>query len=280
MDYVSTLWIVISAVIVLNMQAGFMCLEAGAVRSKNAGNVALKNLCDMCFVSTVYWAVGFGLMYGPSYQGLVGTGPFMPEFKSDTLADFAAFYMFQMAFAATAATIVSGAVAERERFTGYIFLSILTGGVIYPIAGHWIWGGAWGGGSPGWLAQMGFIDFAGATAVHSVGGWAALAAVLVLGPRLGRFGARRRKFEESSIALSALGAILLWICRLAFNGGSALAFDARCTGHHRAHDDDRCIWRDRRHHRVQTALQALPRGSDHQWRLGWPGGWNRGCASV
>lgn len=227
MDMISALWVVISAIIVLDMQAGFLCLEAGAVRTKNAANVAIKNLCDVCFVSLVYWALGFGIMYGTTaFGGLFGVGPVAPALHSDAFIEAAPFMLFQMAFAATAATIVSGAVAERERFHGYIALSILMAAVIYPVAGHWIWGGSWAGGTQGWLAERGFVDFAGATVVHGVGGWAALAAVIVLGPRLGRFGPRKRVFEEHSVTISALGALLLWIGWGAFNGGSALIFDA------------------------------------------------------
>ncbi|WP_293573020.1 EAL domain-containing protein [Phaeobacter sp.] len=225
MDLLNALWVVVCAVIVLDMQAGFLCFESGFVRKKNAASVAIKNICDLCFVSSAFWFVGFGLMYGPSFGGLWGTGPFAPHLANSDDPMTGAFFLFQMAFAATAATIVSGAVAERERFEGYLLLSVTMGAVIYPVAGHWIWGGAWSGGSPGWLAELGFIDFAGATVVHAVGGWAALAAILVLGPRLGRFSHKTRVFEEQSIAMAALGALLLWIGWGAFNGGSALAFN-------------------------------------------------------
>ncbi|ARE41983.1 Ammonium transporter [Rhodovulum sp. P5] len=223
MSMIDAFWVVLCALIVLDMQAGFLCLEAGTVREKNAANVALKNLSDVCFVSLLFWAVGFGLMYGPSVGGLFGTGPFFPDMRFPEQMENAGFLLFQMAFAATAATIVSGAVAERERYEGYILLSIILGGFVYPVVGHWIWGANLGG-SGGWLQALGFHDFAGATVVHSLGGWAALCAVIVLGPRLGRFGGKNRHFEENSIALAALGTILLWIGWGAFNGGSALAF--------------------------------------------------------
>lgn len=226
MDLVNTLWVMIAALIVLDMQAGFLCLEAGAVRTKNAANVAIKNLSDISFVSLAFWAVGFALMHGPhSVEGLVGMGPIAPNLLSEDGGNTAAFLIFQMAFAATAATIVSGAVAERERFEGYILLSVLMGALIYPVAGHWVWGGTLEGSAQGWLAAIGFVDFAGATVVHAVGGWAALAAILVLGPRLGRFGPKKRNFEEHSVALSALGTVFLWIGWGAFNGGSALVFN-------------------------------------------------------
>ena len=208
------------------MQAGFLCLEVGAVRTKNASSVALKNITDFCVVSILFWGVGYALMHGPGGNAFAGWGPLFPDFLGeDGIEGENGFFLFHLAFAATAATIMSGAVAERERFKGYLLLSALVSGLIYPVAGHWIWGGSWGAGSVGWLAQMGFVDFAGSTAVHAVGGWAALCAIIALGPRLGRYGPKRRQFEEHSIALTALGTLFLWIGWTAFNGGSALLFD-------------------------------------------------------
>ncbi|MBW3242861.1 EAL domain-containing protein [Epibacterium sp. DP7N7-1] len=218
MSEIDAVWMLISALLVLVLQSGFLCLESGTVRTKNAANVALKNMADVCVVSTCFWLVGFGLMFGTSFGGLFGTGGFLPQLDNAT-GHSAAIFLFQMAFAATATTIVSGAVAERERFLGYMIVSIALSAFIYPIAGHWIWNEA------GWLRQLGFIDFAGATVVHSVGGWTALVAVIFLGPRLGRYGRKNRFFEENSISLVTLGGLLLWVGWGAFNGGSALAFN-------------------------------------------------------
>lgn len=219
MSEIDVAMIVVMGLVVLVLQCGFLCLEAGTVRPKNAANVALKNVSDICVVSTVFWLAGFGLMHGSSAGGWFGTSGFMPPI--DNSADhLAAIFFFQMAFAATAATIVSGAVAERERFQGYIAMSLLLGGLIYPIAGHWIWN------EGGWLRQAGFVDFAGATAVHSLGGWSALAVVIFLGPRLGRYGPKKRFFEESSVSLATLGGLLLWIGWGAFNGGAAVPHNA------------------------------------------------------
>lgn len=227
MTDIDLIWIVLCAIIVFEMQAGFLCLEAGAVRTKNAANVALKNITDFCIVSALFWSVGYGIMHGSGGNSWFGWGPLFPDFPNEGGADTgeSGFLLFHLAFAATAATIVSGAVAERERFKGYALLSALMGAVIYPVSGHWIWGGTWEGSTEGWLAEIGFVDFAGSTAVHAVGGWAALCVILVLGPRLGRFTGKKRQFEEHSPALMALGTLFLWIGWTAFNGGSALVFD-------------------------------------------------------
>jgi Amt family ammonium transporter len=221
------MWMVLCAIIVFEMQAGFLCLESGAVRTKNAANVALKNIADFCIVSALFWGVGYAIMHGPEGNGWFGWGHVFRDFSEGSAADSgeSGFFLFQLAFAATAATIVSGAVAERERFKGYALLTMIMGGLIYPVSGHWIWGGTWTGTSEGWLAGIGFVDFAGSTAVHAVGGWAALCAILVLGPRLGRFSRKQRRFEENSTALMAVGTLFIWIGWTAFNGGSALLFD-------------------------------------------------------
>jgi Amt family ammonium transporter len=210
-------WILVCALLVLLLQAGFLCLEAGTVRAKNSANVALKNLSDVCIVSTCFWLVGFGLMFGESFNGLFGTTQFWLALDNDS-GHAASIFLFQMAFAASAATIVSGAVAERERFLGYMLVSVALSALVYPVVGHWIWNQA------GWLRQMGFVDFAGATVVHSVGGWTALVTIIILGPRLGRYGPKKRRFDEYSISLVTLGGLLLWVGWGAFNGGSAMAF--------------------------------------------------------
>lgn len=209
------LWVLLCTVLVLLMQMGFLLLEAGAVQAKNTANVAFKNLSDLCLAVVVFWAVGHAVMFGGA--------PF------DTGADAAAqvFFLFQAAFCGTAATIVSGAVAERMSLRGYLLTTLLCAGVIYPVIGGWAWGSAGGLRAPGWLEARGFVDFAGSTVVHSTGGWVALAAILVLGPRRRRFGPEQRRFEGSNLALSTGGVMLLWIGWLGFNGGSLLAFDAR-----------------------------------------------------
>jgi len=202
------------------MQAGFCCLESGLARAKNRVNVAIKNLFDFCTAGLAFWALGFGLMFGVSWNGLIGTSDFMPGREASPWL--LTFFLFQMVFCGTSTTIISGAVAERIRFVGYLAISVLVSALFYPIFGHWAWGGM---GSPqptGWLAKLGFIDFAGSTVVHSVGGWLSLAAVLVVGPRLGRFDSDR-PMHGSDLPLATLGVFLLWFGWFGFNGGSTLA---------------------------------------------------------
>ncbi|PUB11101.1 EAL domain-containing protein [Yoonia sediminilitoris] len=225
MEILDVIWVLLCGFMVLDMQAGFLCLETGLSRAKSASNVALKNVSDICVTTLAFWGVGFGLMFGNSYHGLFGTSLFVPGGHS-TIFDAAPFLFFQMAFATTVVTIVSGAVAERATFLSYLLVSAATAGLIYPITGHAIWGGIWSGGQEGWLQAMGFIDFAGASVVHSVGGWVALVYCVSLGPRRGRFGKKYRRFESSSIAVASLGVIFLWIGWAGFNAGSALAIDA------------------------------------------------------
>ncbi len=214
------LWILICAIFVLLMQAGFTCLETGLVRSKNSINVAIKNLMDICVSSAIFWLFGFGLMFGESYQGIIGHNQFI--FQAQNSATETAIFFFQMMFCGTAITIVSGAVAERMSFIGYMLTSILIAALIYPVSGHWAWGGLLDNTTQGWLAQSGFIDFAGSTVVHSVGGWGALAAILIIGPRRNRFSGQG-KIQGSNLSLSALGTLFLWIGWFGFNGGSTLS---------------------------------------------------------
>ena len=175
---VDILWLIISAILVLLMQAGFLCLESGATRSKNAINVAMKNTADFFITFFLFWIVGFGLMFGASLDGVIGSNHFLIDLGQGPTWH-AAFFLFQGMFCATAATIVSGAVAERVRFNSYIIMTVIIVGLIYPVSGHWAWGGALTG-TPGWLAAEGFVDFAGSTVVHSVGGWVALAAPVAI----------------------------------------------------------------------------------------------------
>jgi Amt family ammonium transporter len=211
---IDILWVLLCTALVFLMQLGFLMLEAGAVRAKNTVNVAVKNLADLCLSSLIFWAFGFAMMFGlPVFPAASAAGGF----------GMAAFFLFQAAFCGTAATIVSGAVAERMSFRGYMATTAVITGLIYPVVGRWSWGGL-GGGAPGWLETLGFVDFAGSTVVHSVGGWVALAAVLVIGPRQGRFfDARDRAFDGANLALSAGGGLVLWIGWMGFNGGSVLA---------------------------------------------------------
>lgn len=213
-------WVAIAAVLVLLMQAGFLCLEAGLVRSINRINVALKNLSDLVFSALFYFIIGFGVMFGLSRGGLWGWG-------GVDLSDpgLLVFLMYQAAFCGTAGTIISGVVAERMAFRAYLFIIALTSCLTYPLIGHWIWGGALQGEATGWLGRLGFVDFAGGTVVHVVGGAAALAAALALGPRLGRFGEGRRNLASNDPTFAALGTVIIWIGWFGFNGGSTYAFN-------------------------------------------------------
>lgn len=225
---IDVLWVVLCAGLVFNMQLGFLCLESGLTRSKNNINVAVKNMADLSIAVLLYWLFGFGLMFGASESGWVGSGFSLLSFD-DTWQ--AAFFLFQAMFCTTAATIVSGAAAERMRFNGYLLVTVLAAGLIYPLFGHWAWGGSFGQGS-GWLEAAGFVDFAGSTVVHSVGGWIALAVILVLGPRVGRFEQDRqgRSVPGSNLPVAMLGALLIMFGWFGFNGGSTFAFDGRVPG--------------------------------------------------
>ena len=230
MHSVDTLWIVLAAFMVLKMQAGFLCLETGMTRAKNGASVAIKNISDFVVVVLAYWAVGFGMMFGTSLSGAIGTDRYFFAPTADLTiggTSAAAVFFFQLAFATTAATIVSGAVAERTRFLAYVWLSLWIGALIYPVVGHWAWGGLAIDGQAGWLEAAGFVDLAGSTVVHSVGGWAALVLAVAVGPRLGRFSHRARVFEPASLPLAALGTILLWVGWTGFNAGSLLRFDGQ-----------------------------------------------------
>ncbi len=218
-----TVWLTAAAALVFFMQAGFALLESGMSRAKNSVNVIMKNYTDMCFGSIAFWFLGYGLMFGTNHTGWLGMDSFM--LTDAEPMDFSLLF-FQTMFAATAATIVSGAMAERTRYPAYIVASIVVMGLIYPVYGSWVWGSAVSG--EGWLAALGFIDFAGSTVVHSIGGWCALAGAIVLGPRLGRYGpgGELRKIAGHSLPLLALGGFILWLGWFGFNGGSTLEADA------------------------------------------------------
>lgn len=219
-----TVWTLLAAVLVMFMQAGFAMLETGFTRAKNACNILMKNLMDFSFGSIAYWIIGFGIMFGAGNL-LFGTSGFFLRDTGGTFASLdwstvplAAKYFFQMVFAATAATIVSGAMAERTKFIAYIIYSIVISAFIYPVVGHWIWGG-------GWLAEIGMWDFAGSTVVHGVGGWIALTGAIMLGPRLGKYNpdGSSNAIPGHSIPLATLGVFILWFGWFGFNPGSTMA---------------------------------------------------------
>ena len=224
---IDLLWLVCSSGLVFLMQAGFLCLEAGTTRRKNSINVVIKNIADLGISVLIFWAIGYGVMFGQSHGGWFGHSDYWSALDQQT-GWFTAFFVFQAMFCSTAVTILSGAAAERISFRGYIAIAVLISGLIYPIFGHWSWNGLSRDQSLGWLEQQGFIDFAGSTVVHSVGGWCALATVLFIGPRLGRFSKKRshQQISGSDFPLSFLGTMLLWFGWFGFNGGSTLAFNA------------------------------------------------------
>lgn len=214
---VHSVWIATCAGFVLMMQPGFALLESGFCRAKNSVNVIMKNFTDCAIASLAYWAVGFGLMFGLNWNGVVGISDFFPAGDGASLVN----VLYQTFFAATAATIISGAVAERIRFMPYLVGSVVVVCLIYPLYGAWVWGGT--ADNPGWLRGLGFLDTAGGAAVHMIGGFTALGAIVVLGPRLGRFSrtGEVRDIPGHNLPLAALGAFLLWVGWLGFNGGAA-----------------------------------------------------------
>ena len=211
--YVDSLWILVAGILVMFMQPGFMLVETGFTRSKNSVNIVMKNFMDFSVGAVTYWAFGFALAYGgTTLGGFLAYGNFFLEGDSIT-------YFFQVVFAATAATIVSGAVAERTKFSAYLLFQPFICGVIYPIVTHWVWSGQ------GWLGDLGFIDFAGSGVVHMVGGFAALAGVQIVGPRIGKYddNGNPQVIPGSSMVAGALGVFILWFGWYGFNVGSALA---------------------------------------------------------
>lgn len=213
------MWLLIAGFLVMFMQPGFAMVEAGFTRSKNTANILMKNLMDFSIGSLLYWVIGFTLMYGDSIGGIIGTPDlfFMSDGFGDNYSDYADLF-FQTVFAATAATIVSGAMAERTEFKAYLIFSIVITVLIYPISGHWTWGG-------GWLSQLGFHDFAGSSIVHSVGAWVGLAGAAIIGPRLGKYGkdGKPKAIPGHNLTLGALGVFILWFGWFGFNPGSQLA---------------------------------------------------------
>lgn len=218
-----SVWVLIGAILVFFMQAGFALIESGSVRSKNTINVLMKNYMDACLGGVVFWLFGFGLMFGDNLTGWFGQSHFAPQQMDQwhwTLM------FFQMMFAATATTIASGAMAERIHFNAYVICAVFVTGIVYPIFGSWAWGSMFSG--AGWLKELGFIDFAGSTVVHSIGGWVALAGIIILGPRLGRFGRKGQAhyLAGHNMTMVALGGFILWFAWFGFNAGSTIRGDA------------------------------------------------------
>ncbi|MBN2353692.1 MAG: ammonium transporter [Spirochaetales bacterium] len=217
------IWLLVSAFLVFFMQAGFAMVETGFTRAKNATNILMKNLLDFSIGSLVFFFIGWGFMYGQDVLGVLGITDFAVTSadpgKAGGYYQYAT-WLFQVVFAATAATIVSGAMAERTKFKSYLIYSVVISAIIYPVTGHWIWN------PNGWLAKLNFLDFAGSTVVHSVGGWLALTGAVVLGPRIGKYGpdGRPKAIAGHNIPLAALGVFILWLGWFGFNPGSTLKF--------------------------------------------------------
>jgi len=214
---IEILWLGLCTGLVFLMQAKFLCLESGLTRSKNNINVAVKNLADLGISLILFWAQGYGLMYGTSYAGIIGLSGFGLNLQGlsggQTIS-----VLYQAMFCGTAVTILSGAIAERLKFKTYLLIAAVTSGLVYPILKHWMWSEA------GWLKSLGVHDFAGATVVHSLGGWTALALLMIVGPRAGRFSESGEpvKITGSSLPTATLGALILWFGWFGFNGGSTM----------------------------------------------------------
>lgn len=221
---VNTIWVLLGAALVFFMQAGFSLCEAGFTRAKNTGNILMKNLMDFCIGTPCFWLFGFGIMFGAGNSIIGWLDPGIMKNYSHVLpggVPLWAYVIFQTVFCATSATIVSGSMAERTKFSAYCIYSAAISLFIYPISGHWIWGG-------GWLAQLGFHDFAGSTAVHMVGGICACIGAWILGPRIGKYDkdGKPRAILGHNITFAALGVFILWFCWFGFNGCSTVAMDS------------------------------------------------------
>ena len=210
---INTLWVLVAAVMIFFMQAGFALLESGFTRAKNAGSIMMKNIMDFCIAVPVFWIIGFGIMYG-SYQPFLAAG-----------VPFYVFLVFQTCFCGTSATIVSGAMAERTKFSAYCLCSVAMSALIFPICGHWVWG-------HGWLYQLGFHDFAGGTIVHVTGGTAAFTGAAILGPRIGKYAedGSSKAIKGHNLTIAALGMFILWFGWFGFNGGSTLSLSTQAMG--------------------------------------------------
>ena len=223
---INTCWVLVAAFLVYFMQAGFALCEAGFTRAKNTGNILMKNMMDFCIGTPCYWVIGFGLMFGGTSALIGGFDPFIQGDYSHLGLDIPlwVYIVFQTVFCATAATIVSGSMAERTNFKAYCVYSAAISLVVYPICGHWMWGG-------GWLQSMGFHDFAGSAAVHNVGGVIALLGAWMLGPRIGKYdkNGNPHAIPGHNLTAGALGVFILWLCWFGFNGGSSLSLSTDAT---------------------------------------------------
>jgi Amt family ammonium transporter len=224
MDTLDSVWITICVGLVFMMQAGFLCLESGLTRKKNSINVAMKNIADISVAIVIFWLLGFGIIFGESYNGWFGSSFFL--IQNDQAPDILLFFLFQAMFCGTAITIISGAIAERIKFSSYLIITVVIATFIYPFLGHWVWGGYLTD-TGGWLFEMGFIDFAGSTVVHSVGGWSALALLIIIGPRKNRFkrDGTPSNIQANDLPMAMMGVLILWFGWIGFNGGSVLAFN-------------------------------------------------------
>lgn len=220
------IWVIIAAMLVFLMQAGFMALETGLTRAKNSINVAIKNMSDFILSVAAFWFIGYGLMFGKTFHGIIGTSDFFVNFDTNNWK--AAFFVFQAVFVGTAATIDSGAVAERAKFGTYLLMSVITSAFIYPIFGHWAWGNLFYPDNSGWLQKLGFLDFAGSTVVHSIGAWVGLAGIIIIGPRINRFSedGTPNKISGHNLVLAYLGVFILFFAWFGFNSGSTLSATA------------------------------------------------------
>jgi len=226
------LWVLLGAALVFLMQAGFLCFEVGLARPQHTTAVAMKNVVDWTVGSFCFFIAGFGLMFGSSMGGLLGGDLFVLDglfdaSRFDITVTAPTFFLFQLAFAGTAITIVSGSLVERTSFLAYTLIAVFMGLIMYPIYGHWVWGNLLDENNTAWLTDLGFHDFAGGSTVHMVGGLTALVGVIMVGPRLGRFGedGSVRPFRPSSMAFTVLGIVILWVGWWGFNGASGLRLD-------------------------------------------------------
>lgn len=217
---IDTLWVMIAAFLVFLMQAGFGMLEAGLIRAKNTCNILMNNFLDFCMASLGFFMFGYAIMFGAG-NGFIGLGGwFLLGAESNGHLPLYAYWFFHVVFCGAAATIVAGGVAERMRFSAYLMYSFLISATVYPVVGHWVWGG-------GWLAKLNFADFAGSTVVHAVGGCAAFIGTVILGPRIGKFNkdGSANAMAGHSMALASLGTLVLWFAWFGFNSGSTLSVD-------------------------------------------------------
>ena len=236
-DLIDAVWVAVCGSLVFFMQPGFQMVESGLTREKNSINVAIKNLTDIGISLFVYWIFGFGIMFGLSKGGFIGTTHFLPGGIKNISFDLCNFLFFEAMFCSTSATIVSGAVAERMKYSSYIISTFIISAIIYPVFGHWAWNGlqpSFISDSAGWLNRIGFVDFAGSTVVHSVGGYVGLAGIIILGARKGRFvkdektgKTKSREIQGCNIPMTVAGVFILWFGWLGFNGGSDLALTDR-----------------------------------------------------